>query len=399
MNSMTPSQWLDIAVVAVAFIAAISGWRSGALGSLLSFAGVLLGATAGVLLAPHLVTHISAPRAKLFAALFLILGLVVVGEVAGVVLGRAVRSAIRIRPIRIIDSVIGVAVQLVVVLTAAWLLATPVTQSKEQPNLASAVRGSRVLAQVNQVAPNWLKTVPKRLSALLNTSGLPAVLEPFSRTPVIPVATPDPALTDNPIVAATEPSVVKIRSLAPGCQKVLEGSGFVISPDRVMTNAHVVAGASNVTVYATGNPFNAAVISYDPQVDIAILAVPHLPPAPLTFTDDPVKTGADVLVMGYPGGGDFTAVPARIRETIELNGPDIYRNTTVTRQVYTIRATVEQGNSGGPLIDLSGHVLGVVFGAAVDDNDTGFALTSREVAGQLAKTSDIQPVTTGTCVS
>ncbi len=194
MNSMTPSQWLDIAVLAVAFIAAVSGWRSGALGSMLSFAGVLLGAIAGVLLAPHIVSHINAPRAKLFAALFLILGLVVVGEVAGVVLGRAVRGAIRNRPIRVIDSVIGVGVQLVVVLTAAWLLATPLTQSKDQPELAAAVRGSRVLAQVNEVAPTWLKTVPKRLSGLLNTSGLPAVLEPFSRTPVIPVASPDPAL-------------------------------------------------------------------------------------------------------------------------------------------------------------------------------------------------------------
>lgn len=108
MNSMTPSQWLDIAVLAVAFIAAVSGWRSGALGSLLSFVGVLLGAIAGVLLAPHLVSHIAAPRAKLFAALFLILALVVIGEVAGVVLGRAVRGAIRSRSIRTLDSVIGV---------------------------------------------------------------------------------------------------------------------------------------------------------------------------------------------------------------------------------------------------------------------------------------------------
>lgn len=155
--------------------------------------GVLLGAIAGVLLAPHLVSHIAAPRAKLFAALFLILALVVIGEVAGVVLGRAVRGAIRSRSIRTLDSVIGVGVQLVVVLTAAWLLATPLTQSKDQPELAAAVRGSRVLAQVNEVAPPWLKTVPKRLSALLNTSGLPAVLEPFSRTPVIPVASPDPS--------------------------------------------------------------------------------------------------------------------------------------------------------------------------------------------------------------
>src|SRR5581483_11980456 len=135
---MTSSQWLDIAVLGVAFIAAISGWRSGALGSLLSFVGVLLGAIAGVLLAPHLVEHISAPRAKLFGALFLILALVVVGEVAGVVLGRAVRSAIRSDSVRFFDSIIGVAVQLVVVLTAAWLLATPLTASKDQPALASA---------------------------------------------------------------------------------------------------------------------------------------------------------------------------------------------------------------------------------------------------------------------
>lgn len=399
MNSMTPSQWLDVAVLAVAFIAAVSGWRSGALGSLLSFVGVLLGAIAGVLLAPHLVSHIAAPRAKLFAALFLILALVVIGEVAGVVLGRAVRGAIRSRSIRTVDSVIGVAVQLVVVLTAAWLLATPLTQSKDQPELAAAVRGSRVLAQVNDVAPPWLKTVPKRLSALLNTSGLPAVLEPFSRTPVIPVASPDPELAGNPVVQATAPSVVKVRSLAPSCQKVLEGSGFVIAPDRVMTNAHVVAGSNSVQIYASGNPLDATVVSYDPAVDIAILSVPNLPPPPLTFAQGDAKTGASVVVLGYPGGGNFTATPARIRELIKLSGPDIYRDPApVTRDVYTIRASVEQGNSGGPLIDLDGHVLGVVFGAAVDDPDTGFVLTADEVASQLARVGDTQLVGTGSCV-
>src|ERR1700743_771806 len=127
---MTSSQWWDVAVLAVAFIAAISGWRSGALGSVLSFAGVLLGAVAGVLLAPHIVSHIAAPRAKLFAALFLILALVVIGEVAGVVLGRAVRGAIHSRTIRSVDSVIGVGVQLIVVLIAAWLVANATTPSE-----------------------------------------------------------------------------------------------------------------------------------------------------------------------------------------------------------------------------------------------------------------------------
>lgn len=165
-----------------------------------------------------------------------------------------------------------------------------------------------------------------------------------------------------------------------------------------MTNAHVVAGANSVTVAASGT-YDATVVSYDPSVDIAILAVPNLPAGPLAFADAAAKTGTDALVLGYPGGGDFVATPARIREIIELSGPDIYRNATVTREVYTIRATVEQGNSGGPLIDLNGNVLGVVFGAAVDDPDTGFVLTAKEVAGQLAKIGDTQPVGTGACVS
>src|SRR5215218_496816 len=180
---MTSSQWLDLAVLAVAFIAAISGWRSGALGSLLSFVGVVLGAVAGVLLAPHVVANIEGPRTKLFVTLFLILALVVVGEIAGVVLGRAVRGAIRNPGVRTLDSTIGVALQIVAVLVAAWMLTYPL-QTSDQPNLAAAVRGSVVLKEVDDVAPAWLRSVPRRLSALLDTSGLPDVLQPFGRTPI-----------------------------------------------------------------------------------------------------------------------------------------------------------------------------------------------------------------------
>src|ERR1700752_4515398 len=128
----TSSHLLNLAILAVAFIAAISGWRSGALGSLMSFIGVVLGAVAGVLLAPHLVDHISGPRTKLFVALFLILGLVVVGEVAGVVLGRSVRAAIRSPTLRTIDSVIGVGLQVVAVMVAVWLLASPRRATEQQ---------------------------------------------------------------------------------------------------------------------------------------------------------------------------------------------------------------------------------------------------------------------------
>ena len=244
-----------------------------------------------------------------------------------------------------------------------------------------------------------MKRVPTRLSSLLDTSGLPDVLQPFGRTPIVNVDIPDPTLATDPVVAATRPSVLKIRGVAPSCQKVLEGSGFVVAPNRVMSNAHVVAGSDSVTVEVDGQTYDASVVSYDPSADISILDVPNLPSPPLQFDMQEARTGTDAVVMGYPGGGDFTATPARIREIIQLNGPDIYHTTTVTREVYTIRGTVRQGNSGGPLIDRDGRVLGVVFGAAVDDADTGFVLTANEVAKQMARVGNTQKVPTGTCIS
>ena len=394
---MTSSQWLDIAVIAVALIAAISGWRSGALGSLMSFVGVVLGAIAGVMLAPHVISHVGSSRGKLFAALFLILILVVIGEVAGVVLGRAVRGSIRSAPVRVVDSIVGVVLQLVVVLIAAWLLGSPLTSSG-QVGLASAVRGSKVIAEVDKYAPDWLRTVPKRMSALLSTSGLPNALEPLGPAPAQNVDPPDATLADSLVVARSRPSVVKIRGVAQSCQKVLEGTGFVVAPNRVMSNAHVVAGSDSVTVEAEGKKYDATVVSYDPSADISILDVPNLPQQPLMFADQPAKSGTDAVVLGYPGGGDFVATPARVREIIELNGPDIYKSTTVNREVYTIRGTVRQGNSGGPMINRAGQVIGVVFGAAVDDNDTGFVMTTNEVSRQLAKIGNTAKVPTGACV-
>jgi S1-C subfamily serine protease len=214
------------------------------------------------------------------------------------------------------------------------------------------------------------------------------------------VDTPDADLANNPVVAATKSSVVTIRAIAPSCQKELEGSGFVVSDHSVMSNAHVVAGSNSVTVQdADGTSYDATVVSYDPRVDISILNVPGLAAPPLAFANAPAATGTDALVMGFPNASSFEATPARIREVINLNGPDIYRTTTVTRQVYTIRGTVRQGDSGGPMVDLNGHVLGVVFGAAVDDAETGYALTANQVSGELQNMGNTTAATTGSCIS
>ena len=176
----------------------------------------------------------------------------------------------------------------------------PLTSS-DQPNLAAAVRGSKVLAQVDEVAPSWLKSVPNRLSALLDTSGLPDVLQPFGRTPIVAVDAPDAALAGDAVVAFTRPSVVKIRGIAPGCQKVLEGSGFVVAPNRVMSNAHVVAGSESVTVEVDGETYDASVVSYDPNADISILDVPDLPSQPLAFAEAAAPTGTDAHGDGISG--------------------------------------------------------------------------------------------------
>lgn len=395
---MTGSAWVDVAVVGVALLAATSGWRQGAVASAMAFLGVVLGAVAGILIAPHVLEHVDGSRLRVFVGIALIVVLVIVGEVSGMVLGRALRSGMHSRGARSVDSVVGAALQAVAVLAAAWLLAIPLTSSS-QPDVASAVRGSKVLSKVDEVAPQWLREVPKEFSALLDTSGLPDVIGPFGRTPVANVEPPDPALQASPIVEQLHQSVLKISGIAPSCQKALEGSGFVVAPELVMTNAHVVAGTDGITVDSIGTVLDAEVVLFDPEEDVAILRVPGLQAPVLNFAASPASKGESAIVLGYPGGGPYTASPARVREAVNLSGPDIYRTGTVERQVYTVRGTVRQGNSGGPLVAEDGQVLGLVFGAAVDDPDTGFVLTAEEISDELARSqSNPVPVGTGACI-
>lgn len=396
---MSGSNWIDLIVVVLALFAAASGWRQGAVASALAFIGVILGAVAGILLVPHVLTHIDDSRTRVVVGVAVIIGLIILGEVAGMMVGRAARDWMQNSVARSVDSAVGAVFQAVAVLVAAWLLAVPLASSS-QVDVAAAVRGSSVLSKVNAVAPPWLRGVPNRFGALLDTSGLPDVMGPFGRTPIASVAAPDPALAVSPVVARVRPSVLEIRGVAPSCQKALEGSGFVIAPGRVMTNAHVVAGTAKVAVETADGELPAKVVLFDPEVDIAILSVPGLDAPVLRFADGPARSGQDAIVLGYPGGGPFTASPARVRETITLDGPDIYHSATVKREVYTVRGLVRQGNSGGPLIDDQGRVLGVVFGAAVDDPETGFVLTAREVASQYARAQSLSAtVGTGSCVA
>ena len=395
---MTASHWIDVLVVGLAVMAAMSGWRHGAVASAMSFIGVLVGAALGITLAPQLVSGVSDPRGRVLLGVLVVVVLVVAGQVLGLVGGRYGRQLLSRGAVRTVDSTVGALFQAVAVLAVAWLLAVPLASSS-QPSVAAAVRGSWVLDNVDTAAPDWLRASPSRLSALLEDTGLPDVLGPFGKTPITVVDPPDPVIANSPVVAAARGSVLEIRGSAPSCQRALEGTGFVVAPERVMTNAHVVAGTNDVVVRTGNGPLDATVVLFDPDMDIAVLDVPGLTAPALTFTAVPARSGDDAVVLGYPGGGPFVANSARIRDKIMLTGPDIHHGTTVTREVYTVRGQVRSGNSGGPLLGNDGKVLGVVFGAAADDTDTGFALTAGEVRANLDASAEAQqPVGTGGCV-
>ncbi|MDF0529604.1 MarP family serine protease [Tsukamurella sp. 8F] len=396
---MTGSAWVDLIVLAGVVVAAVSGFRQGAVASAMAFVGVVLGAAAGVLLAPHVIDHVEDSRMRLLAGIGLLAGLVIVGEIAGMVLGRAARSFLPTRTLRRIDSLVGAAVQAIALLLAAWLLAIPLTSSAT-PVVSRAIRGSAVLAEVDRLAPQFVKDLPQKFSRVVDTSGLPDVLGPFGRTPIIDVDPPDVMSLSDPVVERVRGSVLRIDGQAPGCQRALEGTGFVVSPGRILTNAHVVAGTTALQVRTAEGELPARPVAFDPQTDLAILAVPGLRAPVLPVAADAAHTGDAAFALGYPGGGPLTLSSARIRSKQVLDGANIYRVGEVRREVYTIRGQVRPGNSGGPLFNAAGQVIGVVFGVAVDDADTGFALTAQQVGQAFTEAPSLTSrVSTGQCVT
>ncbi|BCJ50669.1 hypothetical protein Asp14428_21440 [Actinoplanes sp. NBRC 14428] len=222
---------------------------------------------------------------------------------------------------------------------------------------------------------------------MLGTDRVPGSLDDLVRTSSTGGPAPDPQLAGAPAVAGARPSVVKVRA-APGeprrCTRGAVGSGFVYAPEHVLTNAHVVAGAGDVRVESGGRPHDATVVVYDPQGDLAVLYVPGLTAPALPFVREPVRSGADAVVLGFPLDGPYQAQPARIRELSRIDGRDIYGDGAVNRQTYTIRGLVRNGNSGGPLVTPGGRVLGVVFGVSGGHPDLGYALSAAEVADTAA---------------
>jgi len=380
-----PGDFLDLILVALAAAFAVAGYRQGFIIGVMSFAGFTGGAVLGIYFAPGLakaVTAAQGPQAVL--AIIIVFAAAVVGMLIASTLGVALRSKVRRRQSTVLDSVGGAVVNVFAIMLLAWLIGTLVAYAPPFPGIAYQVNNSLLLKGVDRLIPQSARPEFSALRRLLTTQPYVQVFGALGAETALNVPKPNPAVVRSPGLLRDRNSVVKIEGVAPSCSRTIEGTGFVIGDDRVITNAHVVAGVRpGPQVYSRfGAQFAARVVLFDPGRDIAVLYVPglNMPALPVTGA---APFGAQAVVAGYPLDASFTVVPARVGRSELADGPDIYDRTHVTRDIYPIRALVRPGNSGGPLIAPSGQVYGMVFAAAVSVPDTGYALTGSELARDI----------------
>ena len=391
--------WLDIVLVAAAVAFAVSGYRQGFLVGLLSFAGFLGGALFGVFAGPPLIGLLTSSDrlVPLFGigAVFLCASL---GQVLATWVAGLLRRRVTWQPAQRADAVLGGLTSIVGFVLVAWLVGTAVAHSPLR-SLGSQVRHSLILTDVDAVIPatavGWFASFQR----MFDRSGVPQVFGGLGLERIRDVPAADPAVLKSRAGQVAQRATVEIIGNA-SCKRTVQGSGFPVSAEHVMTNAHVVAGVTKPTVTAPGGKeYDATVVLFDPQRDIAILYVPGLPLAPLP-TAAGVSTSTSGLVAGYPENHPLTIVPARVRDRIQVRGPDIYHRRQVTREVYSLNTVVRPGNSGGPFLSTDGAVLGIVFAESLEDPNTGYAVTAAEFASDIAQGGSAKSaVSTAACAA
>jgi S1-C subfamily serine protease len=379
-----PGDLLDLILIALAAAFAVAGYRQGFIIGVLSFVGFLGGAAVGAAFSPAIARAVvSGPTRQALVAIVVVFIAAMIGQVLASLVGAAVRSHVTWRPATFVDAIGGAVVSVVSVLLIAWLIGSAVVNAPF-PAVAGQVSRSVVLRGVDKFMPPPAHVMFSDFRRLLASGPYTQVFGALGAEGALTVPAPDPAVVNSPGVTQARPSIVKIVGTAPSCSRTLEGSGFVFAPQHVLTNAHVVAGVRGGPTVIAGRrgTFAARVVLYDPERDVAVLYVPGLRDRSLPFAFN-AGVGDSAVVAGYPLNSHFTAVPARIGSEEPANSPDIYQARTVTRNIYAVRAVVQPGNSGGPLLAPGGSVYGVVFAAATDVADTGYALTAGEVASDV----------------
>ncbi|WP_226343709.1 MarP family serine protease [Agilicoccus flavus] len=391
----------DAGLVVIVVLYVLLGARRGVLLTLASIAGFVAGAAAGLSILPRVLVQIvpddnAALRPVLLLVLVLVLG--AVGQSLLTRLVGRVHRHVRTTGWRVPDALLGGLLTGALALTTLWLAAGLLRAASPQV-LGRAVSSSQVLEAVDGVMPTSSERVVGRAVIALDGYGFPRVFDGISAEPLTPVDRPVERGTVTQDVRAASRSVLRIDALSVGCGASHEGTGWVVSRGLVVTNAHVVAGAERVTVREGAARRDGTVVAFDPDRDLAVISVPDLTASPLRL-GAALDTGDPVAVPGYPLGGPLTIDSARVRDELDARGNDIYGSGTVRRQVYSLRAQLQPGNSGGPVLTPDGEVAGVVFARSLDHDDTGYALTLDELRPVLDEVGDSRiPVGTGRCAA
>jgi S1-C subfamily serine protease len=389
--------WIDLLILVSFGLATWSGFARGALLQVFSWGGFIVGLILGSILAP-LIVEAADPKdatTKAFLGLGIFLGIAFLFEALVAAGGLALRRKILRPGARRFDQAAGAVIGIFFALVGAWFLGATLKRGPS-PALAGAVKDSAILSVIDKVFPRP-PAILAEIGRFLDRSGFPDVFAQLNPS-LAPGVAPAPAsLRNDPEILAAAEGSFKIESR--GCGGLVDGSGFPLDNRNLITAAHVVAGTSGTRVIdPRGNAIRGTVVYIDTNVDIAVVRLATAPGRVLEYTTRTATRGSTGAAIGYPGGGPRTISPARVRAKTEAVGRDIYNRRLVSRDVYVLSAQVRQGNSGGPFVDDTGIVRGMVFAASADDPNESYALSGEEIEKAYnAARARPEPVSTGSC--
>ncbi len=393
--------YVDWILIGVLAIFAWAGWRQGFVAGVLSFTGFLSGGVAALMWLPSVIKSFVTDQT--FSVIVLgvaVLASAILGQILFSLLGRRLRDNLTWRPVKFVDSFAGSALNVLAFALVGWVIAS-VLVFLPSNSIAGQVSQSQVLSTLDALVPNQARTLFKNVSTLVGQTGIPRIVIGFGQDPQTEVVAPDPGITAD-VFPVIETFTVRLTGDAQECRQSVSGSGFYFAPGRLLTNAHVVAGVQDLQVRLSGleNSVPGQVIYFDPQKDVAVIATEELDTRIALFAKGKGETGESVAVAGFPDGGNLSLTPARISGMLSARGENIYGDIGVERNVYSLRSKVIPGNSGGPLVNSDGQVLGLVFGSNTD-SDIGYALTNGELQGSIdfanSWTQTDGAVDTGSC--
>jgi S1-C subfamily serine protease len=386
---------LDIVLILALLSYLIYGLRNGFLVTVGGLAGFAAGAIAAFFAVPLVSTFVEDSGWRLTAIIAAAVVLMALGHGLGTMVGRQLRGVVRIRPLRAVDRLVGGALNLVVAALVMSMLAFSVS-SLGVPVVSQQLAESKVIRFIDGLTPTPVKATMAQLRSTVIGNGIPTLIEGLDQGQAVQVPNTS---TNTPALNKAAQSVLRIAGTAYECGQNQTGSGFVVSDDRVVTNAHVVAGVSQPVVeMPDGGAMPGRVVYFDTKRDLAVLAVDNLPSQPLPLSRD-LPGGSQAAFAGYPHGGPFQSKPATVQDIATVLVPDIYGNNPSPEDIYRLAGDVQPGNSGGPLLTTDGQVAGVVFAKATSDAEVGFAITMNDLEPVAEQAPGLSaPVSSGQCI-